>query len=66
MQGTIVSKFIPPLAVCPADGARMLGIGRTRFYELLKADEIKSFTLGRRRLVKVSELESWLDRVSAA
>lgn len=49
-----------PLAVPPLEGARLLGLGKTRFYELLNAGDIKSFKLGRRRLIRVADLESWL------
>lgn len=51
-----------PLAVAPAEAARMLGLGKTRFYELLAAKEIASIKLGTRRLVRISDLESWLAR----
>ena len=34
-----------PVAVAPATAAAMLGIGRSRFYELLHDGEIKSFRL---------------------
>ncbi len=60
MSASSSPTFQSPLAVCPADGARMIGIGRTRFYELLNAREIPSFTLGRRRLILVEDLHSWL------
>lgn len=49
-----------PLAVSPADAARLLGIGRTRLYEELGSGAIPSFQLGRRRLIRVAALESWM------
>lgn len=48
------------LAVAPAEAARMLGLGKTRFYELLAANEIASIKLGTRRLIRISDLEAWL------
>ena len=51
-----------PLAVSPAEAARMLGLGKTRFYELLAAEEIASIKLGTRRLIRVRDLEGWLAR----
>ncbi|MGE4323673.1 MAG: helix-turn-helix domain-containing protein [Sphingobium sp.] len=39
-----------------SDAARALGLGRTRVYELLNSGQIESFTLGRRRLVKVNSI----------
>jgi len=54
-----------PVAVAPATAAAMLGIGRSRFYELLHDGEIKSFRLGRRRLIRVSELHALIERLAA-
>lgn len=48
------------LAVSPAEAAQMLGLGRTKFYELLAANEINSVKIGARRLIRVAELEAWL------
>lgn len=56
----------PPLAVSPAEAARLLGIGRTTFYALLKRGEIASFRQGARRLILVVELHRWLDRRARA
>jgi len=50
------------LAVAPAEAARILGLGKTRFYELLAANEIASIKLGTRRLIRISDLEDWLAR----
>lgn len=49
-----------PLAVSPADAARLLGIGRTRLYEELGSGAIPSFHLGRRRLIRIAALEAWM------
>jgi excisionase family DNA binding protein len=54
------------LAVSPSQGAAMAGIGRTKFYEVLNAGEIPSFKIGMRRLVRVAEIEAWLERLEAA
>lgn len=48
------------LAVSPAEAARLIGCGRTMLYQLLAAGELPSFTLGRRRLIRVAALEEWL------
>lgn len=45
------------LTVTVNDALAMLGIGRTRFYELVKAGEIQTIKLGRRRLVQVASLQ---------
>ena len=52
------------LAVSPAEAARMLGLGRTKLYELMAAKEITSIKIGTRRLIRVSAIEAFLDRQS--
>lgn len=52
------------LAVSPAEAARMLGLGRTKLYELMAADEITSIKIGTRRLIRISAIEAFLDRQS--
>jgi excisionase family DNA binding protein len=49
-----------PLAVAPAEAARLIGCGRTTLYLLLSNGDLPSFTLGRRRLIRVSAIEAWL------
>lgn len=40
---------------------KRIGVGRTKFYELLNQREIPSIKIGKRRLVRVAELDRWLD-----
>lgn len=55
------------LAHAIADAARMLGIGRTKLYELIDAGELKTIRLGSRRLVPDVELQRLVrDRMEAA
>jgi len=54
-----------PLAVAPAEAARLAGIGRTRLYEAITNGELPSLKLGTRRLIKLADLEAWLDRHAA-
>lgn len=43
------------------EAATVVGIGRTKLLELMKAgDEPRSFKLGRRRLIRHEELDTWL------
>ena len=43
------------------DAAAVIGIGRTKLLELMKAgDGPRSFKLGRRRLIAAEELATWL------
>ena len=52
------------LAVAPAEAARALGLGRTKLYELIATNEIASFKIGSRRLIRVSDIEAWLERMT--
>ncbi|MCZ8106772.1 MAG: helix-turn-helix domain-containing protein [Burkholderiales bacterium] len=39
----------------------MFGIGRTSLYKAFLCGELKRFKIGRRTLIKVSELQQWID-----
>ena len=51
-----------PLSVGVEDGARLIGVARSMFYEMLARGEIESFKLGRRRLILVKNLETFINR----
>lgn len=57
-----VNNPITPLSVGVDDGARLIGVARSMFYEILARGEIESFKLGRRRLVLVKNLEAFINR----
>ena len=46
-----------PLAVTVKEAEELIGIGHTKFYELIRTGIIKTFTVGRRRLVVYASLE---------
>lgn len=54
------------LAVSPADAAVLVGIGRTKLYQAMNAGVLPSFKIGARRLVRVAEIEAWLQRLEIA
>lgn len=55
-------RLIPrPLAVSPAEAARLIGLGRTKLYEALSSGALPSFRVGARRLVRIADLEAWLE-----
>jgi excisionase family DNA binding protein len=54
-----------PLAVSPSEAARLIGCGRTRLYQLLSASDLPSFTLGRRRLIRMAAIEAWISAQEA-
>ena len=60
---TIVSSHrIPILAYRIEDAAFVLGIGRTLVYQLIKDGHLAVFKVGRRSLIKASELDAFLER----
>ena len=50
------------LAYRTADAAHRVGVGRTKFFALLKAGEIKSIKDGGVRLVPDTEIRAYLER----
>jgi excisionase family DNA binding protein len=51
------------LLVKPEEAATMLGIGRTRMYELLARGEIPSRRLGRSRLIDPEDVRAYAARL---
>jgi excisionase family DNA binding protein len=49
-----------PLAVSPAEAARLAGLGRTSIYSALGSGALKSLKIGKRRLIAVEALRGWL------
>lgn len=45
-----------PVLCSIADAARILGIGKTKTYELIGEEQLECITIGTRRLVKVSSI----------
>lgn len=50
------------LAVPVPEACTRLGIGRTLFYELVNAGEVRTFKVGARTLVPVRDLEAFVER----
>ncbi len=50
-----------PLAVSINDTVRMLGVGRTSVYEMIKDGRLEAFKLGRRTLVRVESIRRLVD-----
>lgn len=42
------------------EACAMIRVGRTKFYQLLNAGEIKAVKIGKKALIKSSELEKWV------
>jgi excisionase family DNA binding protein len=54
---------IATLAVSPAKAAALLGVSRSKLYELLN-EEIPALKVGRRTLVRVADIERFLNSLS--
>lgn len=54
------SQPSPPILVTVQDAADLLGIGRTKLYELILNGEIRTVTIGRARRVPVAALHDYV------
>jgi excisionase family DNA binding protein len=52
------------LAVSLREACQIIGIGRTRLYELIRESELQSFRLGGRRLIKTEALREFVERLA--
>jgi excisionase family DNA binding protein len=66
MSGKITNeKAIQPLAYQVSPFCRSLGIGRTKFYELMKQGKIRTVVIGGRRLIPASEAQRLVEQSAA-
>jgi len=56
-----VAPLITPLAVSIGEAAAMIGVSRTRYYELIEEKGAPSFHLDKRHLVSVDRLRQWIE-----
>ena len=47
-------------AIPVSEACVLVGISRSKFYELLNEGAVPSVKIGRRRLVRVADLDRWL------
>jgi len=59
-------RTIAPIAIAPAEAARLTGIGRTRVFDLMSKGHLPSFKVGRSRLIRVADLQAFIDRTAEA
>ncbi|MDE2446492.1 MAG: excisionase family DNA-binding protein [Alphaproteobacteria bacterium] len=55
---------IEPLLVPVNDGAKIIGAGRSKFYELVAEGKIPLIKLGRKSLVSVAALKEFADSLN--
>lgn len=54
------TKYTPSLALSPEEAARLLGLGRTKLFELLQSGKLRSRKIGRRTLILRTDLQDFL------
>jgi excisionase family DNA binding protein len=60
------TQFQHPLNVSRDEAMKIVGIGRTKFNELVHAGDIKILRIGRRVLVPIEPLRAWLKSLEGA
>lgn len=63
---TALGVAFKPLAVGPETAAQMTGMSRSAIYAAIAAGDLLAFKAGKRRLMLVKELETWINQVAAA
>jgi excisionase family DNA binding protein len=59
-QEAFPNASLDPIAVSPAEAARLAGIGRTTIYAAISSGSLSSLKVGKRRLIAVATLRAWL------
>jgi excisionase family DNA binding protein len=54
------NRSLDPLLVSVPEAARMIGLGKSKFYELVKIGDFKIVKLGGRSLVSTDELRAYV------
>jgi excisionase family DNA binding protein len=57
---------VTPLAVSPQEAGRLLSLGLSRIYKLLRAGELQSFEAGRARRITMASIHAYVARRLAA
>lgn len=50
------TKLIQPISVSPVEAAKMVGVSRSKMFELISGGQVRSNKVGGRRVVLVSSL----------
>lgn len=58
----ITSPSVEPICVKVNDAARMIGVGRTKLYELIAAGEIEAIKLGKATRITTASLQQLVMR----
>jgi len=63
MKTEAVENGLPVLLVRPEDAARVLGVGRTKVYELIRSGALRSVRVGGLRRIPVAALKEFVPRL---
>lgn len=55
---------IHPISVGPEEAGRMTGHSRSAIYQAINEGALNAFKSGKRRLILVRELETWINRIA--
>ena len=53
------------LMLPPAEAARVIGVGRTTLYALMRDGQVRAVKIGRRTLISIAELERYVASLTA-
>ena len=65
MTAEMAGSGLRVLLVCPEEAARMLGVGRTKVYELMRSGALRSVRVGGLRRIPVAALDEFVARLEA-
>lgn len=57
-------QSLAPLALGTEEAGQMTGHTRSAIYRAISDGQLKSFKSGKRRLILVTELQNWINRVA--
>ena len=63
MRKEAAESGLPVLLVRPEDAARVLGVGRTKVYELMRSGALRSVRVGGLRRIPVTALDEFVARL---
>ena len=61
-ETAVTQPWIEPITVRIPDACRMIGIGRSKLYELIASDDIEVVKIGRATLIRVESLRALIAR----
>ena len=65
MKSEAAGSGLPVMLVRPEDAARVLGVGRTKVYELMRSGALRSVRVGGLRRISVAALDEFVARLEA-